>query len=146
MTTTIRKAVMLDSPRRAVTKSIPTPRRAITAQEIADETAARLRTAAERNRRLGPVREDQPSLSQFTGDRVRVDPEFMGRRGRRQGLDTYSGDARLDEKAARISKVARDPHASPADRMDANAWFRKFNENNRKVAAITAAGRFLAGA
>lgn len=162
---TLRKAVMLDSPQRATRKAVgdmPThsvgnPRRTITAQQVADETAARLRTAAQRgnpNPRIGSADTTPMSSTEvlnFVGSRKPITLESLAYpaiEGQRRGTPASGGEALLGEKAAkasRIAKVALDPHALPADRAEAAKWCRAYIKSVEKIEAIKAAGRVLAG-
>ena len=189
MRPTLRKAVMLDSPRRSRTSKTPTlaqtaqqivdetaphvdrwrdssprtPRRAASprssahsAQEIADQTAERLRTAAERGNPTPTVRQGGAPMSgsemvNIFGSRREITLEslaYPALTGQRRGAPASGTEPVLGEKmaakASRIAKVALDPHASPADRMDASAWCRRYIGKVLHVEAITAAGRALA--
>ena len=155
MRATVRKAVMLDDNERvainraraALGKAKPAP----SAQSIADETAARLRTAAQRGDPSARVR-NMPAgdLHQFIGERREITLEslaYPALTGQRRGTPASGPQDLLDEKAAKASRIARgalDPHASPADRQEAAKWCHDYITGLNRVASIRAAGVFLA--
>lgn len=160
MKSTLRKAVMLDAhehtainrARATLGKAKPSP----SAQSVADETAARLRTAAQRgNPNPGITYAGQrlpgSEIVNFVGSRREITLEslaYPALAGQRRGTPASGPQDLLDEKmaakAARIARRALDPHASPADRQEAAKWCRDYIAKVNKVAAIKAAGRVLA--